>query len=195
MFGRVRSRLDYATVMSTIAVFIALGGTSYALTLPRNSVGPSQIRSKAVGPSELRASAVRSKHINDRSVALQDLSRAARRALQGARGTTGPSGPIGPPGPTGIAHSVAMNSGGDVVSGNGELGGHTDGSGTYEVKFNRDMTSCRAVATLSRVPGGGTVDPTPGAITTSTHPGGVTVRTYDSGTTLIDQPFHLIAVC
>ena len=39
MFERVKSRLTYGNVMSTVAVFIALGGTSYALSLPRDSVG------------------------------------------------------------------------------------------------------------------------------------------------------------
>ena len=47
MMRRLRTHLSYANVMATIAVFIALGGTSYALTaLPRNSVGPKQIRSE-----------------------------------------------------------------------------------------------------------------------------------------------------
>lgn len=51
-----RVRLTYANVLSTVAVFIALGGASYAaVTLPRNSVGPAQIRPGAVSLSKLGA--------------------------------------------------------------------------------------------------------------------------------------------
>ena len=40
----------YTNVTATLALFIALGGTSYAVTtLPRNSVGPEQLRTNSVG--------------------------------------------------------------------------------------------------------------------------------------------------
>ena len=45
----LREWVSYANVMSTLALFVALGGTSYALTLPRNSVGSSQLKSDSVG--------------------------------------------------------------------------------------------------------------------------------------------------
>jgi hypothetical protein len=192
VFTKPSLRLDYPTVMSTVAVFVALGGTSYALTLPRNSVGAAQIRPSAVGPSELRARAVRSKHINDHSVALRDISFGARHVLRGERG---PTGPVGPAGPAGIAYSAAINSGGEHRGGNGSSGDHTGGSGVYEVRFDRDMTDCRAVATLSRVTGGVTEDPVNGQISTATHPNGVTVRTSGPDGMAADLPFHLIAVC
>src|SRR3954465_8130982 len=40
-YNEIGERLGwtYTNVMSSIAVFLAIGGTSYALTLPRNSVG------------------------------------------------------------------------------------------------------------------------------------------------------------
>jgi hypothetical protein len=44
-----QKRLSYANVMATIAVFIALGGASYAATkLPKNSVGAKQLKKNAV---------------------------------------------------------------------------------------------------------------------------------------------------
>jgi hypothetical protein len=56
----MRARLSYANVVATIALFVALGGSSYAaLKLPRNSVGPAQIRSGAVQSRHL-APAVKS---------------------------------------------------------------------------------------------------------------------------------------
>ncbi len=45
----VRPRLTYANVVATVALFLALGGASYAaLSLPRNSVGTPQFRNGSV---------------------------------------------------------------------------------------------------------------------------------------------------
>lgn len=78
--------------MSTIGVFIALGGTSYAVTqLPKNSVGEKQ----------LRASAVTSDKIKNGTIARDDLS--ANAALSGPRGPRGDTGPAGPTGPAGAS--------------------------------------------------------------------------------------------
>src|SRR5687768_5763018 len=115
--SRLRAHLNYANVVATLALFIALGGTSYAVTqLPRNSVGASQIRSGAVRSAELRSGAVRSADVANRSIALRDLSLDARRSL---RGQTGPAGPQGPPGPGGTILSAAVNSGGGTARGTG----------------------------------------------------------------------------
>jgi hypothetical protein len=55
----MRPRLTYANVMATIAVFIALGGTSYAaLKLPKNSVGSKQIKKNAVVAAKIKNGAV-----------------------------------------------------------------------------------------------------------------------------------------
>jgi hypothetical protein len=56
---RFRERLSYANVMSTVAVFIALGGGAYAAKqLPKNSVGPKQLRKNAVTKVKLRKNSV-----------------------------------------------------------------------------------------------------------------------------------------
>jgi hypothetical protein len=48
------TRLSYANVMATIAVFIALGGGAYAaFTLPPNSVGTKQLKDSAVTKKKL----------------------------------------------------------------------------------------------------------------------------------------------
>ena len=57
MIERIRARLTYANVMASVAVFLALGGGAFALTLPRNSVGPRQIKKNGVrGPDVLESS-------------------------------------------------------------------------------------------------------------------------------------------
>ena len=69
LLSRVRAQLSYANVTASLALFIALGGTTYAATsLPRNSVGSKQIRTNAVGATELRRNAVRSTEIRNRTI-------------------------------------------------------------------------------------------------------------------------------
>jgi hypothetical protein len=54
MRHRLRAGLTYANVLSTLALFVALGGASYAaVTLPRNSVGAAQLRPNAVTAAKL----------------------------------------------------------------------------------------------------------------------------------------------
>ena len=57
MTGRktLRERLTYANVMATIAVFIVLGGVSYAATqLPKNSVGSKQLKKNSVTEAKIK---------------------------------------------------------------------------------------------------------------------------------------------
>lgn len=66
---RLLHRLSYANVMATIAVFIALGGASYAATnLPNNSVGAAQLKKGAVSAVKLKASSVTSAKLAKESV-------------------------------------------------------------------------------------------------------------------------------
>jgi hypothetical protein len=49
MLARVRARLTYANVVSTICLFVVLGGGAYAaVQLPPKSVGTKQLKNKAV---------------------------------------------------------------------------------------------------------------------------------------------------
>jgi hypothetical protein len=50
MLGRFGEKLSYANIVATLALFIGLGGASYAaVSLPANSVGAKQIQPNAVG--------------------------------------------------------------------------------------------------------------------------------------------------
>ena len=69
MLQRLRARLTYANVMATVAVFLALGGSAWALTLPRNSVGHEQIKTNAVRSSEVRVNAISASEIRGGAVA------------------------------------------------------------------------------------------------------------------------------
>jgi hypothetical protein len=176
----IRERLGYANVMATIAVFIALGGTSYALTLPRNSVGSKQ----------LRANSVRSSEIDDRSVRLRDIALRTRHSLRGK------IGPQGPRGPSGVTFFAAIDSGGGRVKGNAQ-GTSSPEEGLRLVWFSRSVSDCVATASLATVPGGVTPVP-PWDARIRAEPSGdgrVLVRTWRADNGAEAFPFNLIVAC
>jgi hypothetical protein len=80
----LRSRLSYANVTASLALFVALGGTAAAaVTLPRDSVGAPQIREDAVRSPEITQDAVRSSEIRDQSINFGDVSPGAASKLRG----------------------------------------------------------------------------------------------------------------
>jgi hypothetical protein len=96
-------RPSHATVVAYLALFVALGGVSYAaVRLPAGSVGTRQIRTHAV--------------------TLRKIAPSARAALHGAKGAKGATGATGPQGPAGRDGSNATLNG---VAAGGDL------SGTY----------------------------------------------------------------
>jgi hypothetical protein len=90
MKSRLFRRPSPALIVSMLALFIALGGTTYALSIPHNSVGTTQIRpfgvrnsdlgSAAVSSSKLHNSSVLSSKILDGQVQPQDLGTGVVRA-------------------------------------------------------------------------------------------------------------------
>ena len=82
----------YANVASTLALVIALGGTSYAaVALPKNSVGSKQLKAEAVTSSKVK----------DRTLLSEDFK--AGQLPAGPRGPLGAPGAPGPKGDTGAA--------------------------------------------------------------------------------------------
>lgn len=74
MLSKLRPRLTYANVMATAAVFIALGGSSYAVTqLPRNSVGSKQLKRNAVTGAKIKSNAITGRKVRNRSLTGADL--------------------------------------------------------------------------------------------------------------------------
>ena len=93
---RLRAALTYSTVMATVAVFIALGGGAYALSVPRNSVGPKQLKRNAVTAAKLKGGAVNSAKVRDGSLRSRDFAAGAMPIAVGARADdTDPSPVLG----------------------------------------------------------------------------------------------------
>jgi hypothetical protein len=101
MLRKIRGRLTYANATASMALFIALGGVSYAaVTLPKNSVGSSQIKRNAVSGSKVKNSSLTGVDIKNKSLTAVDFNGSVRgtRGPPGARGAAGPKGDTGPAG-------------------------------------------------------------------------------------------------
>ena len=110
--------------MATVAVFLALGGASYAaVALPRDSVGTPQLREHSVTHSKLHARSVDTAQLRDDAVDASKLApggvkkhslspwvrdQLARRAEQGPPGPKGETGPRGP-GAVAVRYSQAAS--------------------------------------------------------------------------------------
>jgi hypothetical protein len=77
----------YSSLVATLALFVALGGTAAAVTaLPRDSVGAPQIRKDAVRSPEIAKDAVRSPEIAKDAVRAPDIAKDAVRSPEIAAG-------------------------------------------------------------------------------------------------------------
>jgi hypothetical protein len=194
---RFRKRLSFANVTSALALFIALGGTSYAaITLPANSVGRTQIRSSGVGQSEIAANAVgRSEirtggvaqkelrnnsvgpgEIRDGRISPADISDDAKNAIAELKGVT---------------FRVAATDTGATTGGNAKGVSRTTDPGVYSVDLGQDVSACQVSATIAgagATPGLVTV--TPGASTNV-----LTVSTFDNLNAPANRPFQLLVAC
>lgn len=92
----LRKRLTYANVMSSIAVFLVLGGgAAFAATqLAKNSVGTKQLKRNAVTAAKIKNGAVTA----------SKLAPSARPPAGPA--VPGPAGPAGPEGPRGPSNGL-----------------------------------------------------------------------------------------
>ena len=94
MLASLRRRLSYANVMATMAVFIALGGSSYAaLTVTSRTVKNNSLKSV-----DIRNNSIKSVDVRNRSLLAKDF-----RPGQLPAGAPGPQGPKGDPGLPGAA--------------------------------------------------------------------------------------------
>jgi hypothetical protein len=68
MKSKLRQKLTYSNVIASIALFVALGGAAVAAGLPKNSVGPKQLKHGAVTSKAIRKQAVTSGKLAPKSV-------------------------------------------------------------------------------------------------------------------------------
>lgn len=187
MLDRARRQLTYGNVMATIALFVAVGGTSYAaITLPRNSVGHRQLKTGSVAGAELRRSAVTSRTIKNGTIETQDLAVATKLQLAGK------PGPAGSQGPPALAFRASVTGSGTPTAGNvngirGVL------PNKRLIGFSTPLYGCVPSATLARNSG----DPGLGHIIVSLEADNrlVAVETFDSAGQPVYLPFNVVVAC
>jgi len=104
----LRSHVTFANVVSLTALFVALGGGAYALTIPNDSVGAKQLKRNAVTRSKVKNGAVDSAKVQDRSLLARDF--------KVGQLTAGAQGPPGERGPAGVAGSARAHGRVDALS-------------------------------------------------------------------------------
>jgi len=100
-----------------MALFIALGGGAYALSIPRNSVGPKQLRKNAVTGPKIKRGVVTSSKVKDHGLLAKDFK--AGELPAGPPGANGERGAEGAPGVSGLEqvfNSSAANSDIDKIA-------------------------------------------------------------------------------
>ncbi|HXY80682.1 MAG TPA: hypothetical protein VEH55_04880 [Gaiellaceae bacterium] len=111
-----KHRPSPATVIASLALAVALGGTGYAaLVLPANSVGTAQLKNGAVTSLKVKSGSL---------LATNFKAGQLPRGPAGPTGATGPIGPTGPPGP--YPDTLAS---GKTVRGSFSMGGTADVTG------------------------------------------------------------------
>ena len=107
MLSKLRPHLTYANVISTLCLFIVLGGSSYAAI---------QLSKGSVKTKHIAKNAVTTKKVRDASLLAQDF--APNQLPQGPKGDTGDTGPQGIPGPVDTsALQTKVAKSGDTLTG------------------------------------------------------------------------------
>jgi hypothetical protein len=181
-----------------LALFVALGGTSYAAS----QLTGDDIRNSSLTGADIASSSVKGGDIVNSSLAGRDVKDGTLTGADVLNGSlTSADLKTGEVAPHALFAVVDNNDGTPALSRNFGATGVTDtGPGVVDVEFNRDVTACAFTATQ------GTNDNTPSstdyAVVDSAgaaEPDRVRVRTFDAtGTgapTPKDDDFHLVVTC
>lgn len=110
----LRSKLTYANVISTLCLFMLLGGGAYAASrLPAKSVGSKQLKNGAVTGRKIRKASIEAIKLTPLAMMTLKGAKGAKGATgakgaAGAKGERGPSGPQGAPGNPGAFATVQV---------------------------------------------------------------------------------------
>jgi hypothetical protein len=190
MLATVRTRLTYANLMATFAVFIALGGSSYAALT---------ITGKNVKDNSLTTKDIKNKSLLKKDFKSGQLPAGAR----GATGQSGASGANGRDGSAGTARAYGLVSGAGVldpaVRKNATV--TKTSTGLYCIKLDPSIDDSTTAASATLAFGSG-VDAKLRSIdkhsagTCDLEPHAVAVQTFtysDTGvTTSVDEPFFFL---
>jgi hypothetical protein len=99
LFRKPAIRISPASVLALIALFVAVGGVSYAAV----QIDGKDIKNNSIPGKKLTNGAVTNAKVKANSLTANRLTSAARASLRGAEGAQGPAGREGARGPQGLA--------------------------------------------------------------------------------------------
>ena len=153
------ARLTYANVMSSLAVFVVMGGGAYA---------GATVASNSVGVAQLKANAVNSAKVKDGSLLAKDFKAGQLPAgKQGPAGATGATGPAGATGATGPAGQTGAAGEPGVAGAKGDAGDPTAPARSGDV-YSGQLSVWLAAAELGAVTGDTFPRPLPAGVATPT---------------------------
>jgi hypothetical protein len=95
LLSKLRTRLTYANVVATLALFVALGGSSYAAI----SVTGKNVKNGSLTGKDIKNSSLTSSDVKNRSLLSKDFKSgqlpAGQQGPQGSKGDKGDQGPSG----------------------------------------------------------------------------------------------------
>jgi hypothetical protein len=143
--ARLKARITYANVVATMALFLALGGVSWAaIKLPKNSVSSSQIKKGGVKNSDLAKNAVTTTKVKNGSLLRSDFKSgqlpAGPQGPAGRNGTNGVNGAANVTYRTFVANSTGLGGVGEAAA-SCEAGERLIGGGGGWVNNTGDPTS------------------------------------------------------
>jgi hypothetical protein len=181
MFSRIKTHMNPASLLAMVALFVALGGVSYAAA--------------TIGSAQIKNNSVKSVDIKNGTIAAKDIKKSTRDSLRGQQGPQGVPGPAG--GAAATAFAVVDNPAGagnaTLVRGRGVIS-VTESTGVL-VRFDRDVAGCAWVGNKNQ--------PTTGVAGSGWVQVGLSgpgvdildVRTRDDAGAITDAPFHVAVLC
>jgi len=189
--------LTYANVVATLALFVALGGSSYAaLTITGRNVRNSSLTGKDVRNNSLTGSDVKrlkGGDVTDGSLLAKDFK--AGELPAGAKGDKGD------PGTPATRLFAQVTSSGNLAYGSGATGASRSNNGTYDVQFDRSLDGCVGIAATGygKPVGVGETQQAGSAAVVDMSVGGTNgvevLTTNGDGTAQADRSFHLAVFC
>jgi hypothetical protein len=165
--------------VALVALFMAMGGSAYALVVTSGSIKNNTIRGEDVRNGGLLGKDFRKNGVGGGAIKESTLSAVPSSFLT-----------------AGSAHYAVVNAGGQSVRNRGITSAARTAEGRYQVIFDADIRGCGYYATI----GGPTAAPPPdnGQITVSglaSNVNGVDIRTTGANGNDANKPFHLLVLC
>jgi hypothetical protein len=165
--------------VALLALFMAMGGSAYALVVTSGSIKNNTIRSMDVRNGSLLGKDFRKDGVGGGSIKESSLG-------------TVPSAGLA----DGASHFAVVNANGQQVRARGTTSAARTAEGRYQVIFDRDVRGCAYYATV----GGPTAAAPPGnglvsVSSLASNVNGVDITTENQASTPVNRPFHLLVLC